>query len=433
MTMEQDHSSQKDYTNFKFNSKSQGAETSPSSVSFSVESGDYGITTGTAATAAALAALLSVTGEKSSNKEISSEKVFRKINTSKKDTSKKDTSKKDTSKKGISSKGKISSVNVKTPLGNLDVFVKNSRKIDNYSGRASVIKMPYHDPDVTINMEVHAEVHLKDEPGITLRGGEGVGRVTKPGLQLPIGEVAINPVPREMINSNLEDALPPGKGAEVLIEVPEGKKIAKRTMNPRLGIVGGISILGTTGIARSMNTESFQMAKKCQLDVALAEGYDELVFVPGNIGENLAKQLLDVDDDQIVQMGNLVGYMLNEAQKSRISHLIIFGHAGKLVKIAGGIFQTEHRLADARREIITAHTGLVGGDNTLMKKVFNSNTTEDMISVLDTKKLTEPVFNSIAQSIKERCQERFNITPEVLILKMDGTILNNNHQVKLKA
>ncbi|WP_209625116.1 cobalt-precorrin-5B (C(1))-methyltransferase CbiD [Methanobacterium petrolearium] len=426
--MEQDHSSQKDYTNFKLNSKSQGTETSPPSVSFSVESDDYGITTGTAATAAALAALLAVTGEKSSKKETSSGKVLQKRNTSKKDTSKKDTSKKENS-----SKGKISSVNVTTPLGDIDVLIKKSCKIDNSTGKASVVKMPYHDPDVTINMEVQAEVHLKDSPGITIKGGEGVGRVTKPGLQLPIGEVAINPVPREMIRSNLEDALPPGKGAEVLIEVPEGKKIAKRTMNPRLGILEGISILGTTGIARSMNTESFQMTKKCQLDVALAEGYDELVFVPGNIGENLARQLLDVDDDQIVQMGNLVGYMLDEARKSRISSLIIFGHAGKLVKIAGGIFQTEHRLADARREIITAHTGLVGGDNKLMEKVFNSNTTEDMISVLETEKLTEPVFNSIAQSVKERCQERFDINPEVLILKMDGTVLNNNHQVKLKA
>ena len=258
-----------------------------------------------------------------------------------------------------------------------------------------------------------------------------MGRVTKPGLQLPIGEAAINPVPLEMIRFNLASALPPGKGAEVIIEVPEGREIAKKTMNSRLGIVDGISILGTTGIARSMNSKSFQKAKKCQLDVALAEGYQKLVFVPGNIGEKLARQLLDVDDDQIIQMGNLVGYMLDEAQKSDISHLIILGHAGKLVKIAGGIFQTEHRLADARREIITTHTGLVGGDKILMEKVFNSNTTEDMIKVLDTKNMTESVFNSIAQSIKERCQERFSINPEVLILKMDGTILNSNHQVEL--
>lgn len=393
--MEEDHSNQEKY-NIKVNSKSvkikslgENNISSPSSVSFSGESDDYGITTGSAATAAALAALLSIKGEDKS------------------------------------------SVNIITPLGHLNISVKSSGKIDDSTGKASVVKMPYHDPDVTIDLEVQAEVHLKNQTGIIIRGGEGVGRVTKPGLQLPIGEAAINPVPLEMIRSNLASALPPGKGAEVIIEVPEGREIAKKTMNSRLGIVDGISILGTTGIARSMNSKSFQKAKKCQLDVALAEGYQKLVFVPGNIGEKLARQLLDVDDDQIIQMGNLVGYMLDEAQKSDISHLIILGHAGKLVKIAGGIFQTEHRLADARREIITTHTGLVGGDKILMEKVFNSNTTEDMIKVLDTKNMTESVFNSIAQSIKERCQERFSINPEVLILKMDGTILNSNHQVEL--
>ena len=388
--MEKNHSLQKYQNILKTNSKhGRENQSSPPSVSFPVDSDSYGITTGSAATAAALAALLSI-------------------------------------------KGKVSSVNIKTPLGCIDISVKNSQKIDDYSGRASVVKMPYHDPDVTINLEVQVEVHLQDKPGIIITGGEGVGRITKPGLQLPVGEVAINPVPRDMIKSNLEDALPPGKGAKVKIIVPRGREIAHRTMNPRLGIVDGISILGTTGIARSMNSESFEKAKKCQLDVALAEGYQQLVFVPGNIGEKLALQLLDVKNDQIIQMGNLVGYMLDEVRKSDITSLIILGHAGKLVKIAGGIFQTEHRLADGRREIITTHTGLVGGNRKTMEEVFNSNTTEDMMDILEREGLLEKVFNSIALTIQERCQERFDLMPEVLILKMDGTLLNTNHCVKLK-
>jgi cobalt-precorrin-5B (C1)-methyltransferase len=419
--MEQNHSSQEEYSTFKLDSKSPwgNSDKNPPSVSFSVESDDYGITTGSAATAAALAAVISIKGEDSFLEE-------------KYSTGENSFPKKISSKRNSSSNGEIKTVNIETPLGHLDVSVKSSCKIDEFTGMASVVKMPYHDPDVTINLEIQAEVRIKDEPGITIHGGEGVGKITKPGLQLPVGEFAINPVPREMIRSNLDDVLPPGKGAKVVITVPRGREIAKKTMNPRLGIVDGISILGTTGIARSMNSKSFQKAKKCQLDVALAEGYHELVFVPGNIGEKLAHQLLDVDDDQIIQMGNLVGYMLVEAQKCDISRLIILGHAGKLVKIAGGIFQTEHRLADARREIITAHTGLVGGDQEVLERVFNSNTTEDIIKVLDTKNLTETVFNSIAQEIKNRCQERFNINPEVLIVKMDGTILNTNHNVEIK-
>lgn len=394
--MEEDNSPQKKetiYTNSKFIHPKivEGNISSTSNISFSPDSDDYGITTGSAATAAALAAMLAIKGEN------------------------------------------LSKVDIKTPLGNLNISVKSSCKLNDSHGKASVVKMPYQDPDVTINIEVQAEVRLKDGTGVVIKGGEGVGRITKPGLQVSPGEVAINPVPREMIRSNLCNALPPGKGAEVVIEVPEGREIARKTMNPRLGIVDGISILGTTGIARSMNSKSFQKAKKCQLDVALAEGYHELVFVPGNIGERMAHKLLDVDDDQIIQMGNLVGYMLGEAQKSNISHLIMLGHAGKLVKIAGGIFQTEHRLADGRKEVITTHTGLVGGDKNLMNKVFESNTTEDIIEALDAENLTETVFNSIAQSITKRCQKRFNLKPEVIILKMDGTILNSNYNVKLAS
>ena len=389
--MEEDHSSPKDQIS-QSNSKSSGGNKLPHSpVSFPVESDDYGITTGSAATAAALAARLSIDGETPS------------------------------------------SVTIETPLGSLDILVKSSQKLDDHSGVASVVKFPYHDPDVTINLEVQAKVTLQDKPGILIQGGEGVGRITKPGLQLPIGEMAINPVPRKMIISNLERTLPEGKGALVLITIPQGKDIAKRTMNPRLGIVDGISILGTTGVARSMNSDSFQKSKKCQLDVALAEGYRELVFVPGNIGEKLARELLDVDDDQIIQMGNLVGFMLEEASKSGLNRLILMGHAGKLVKLAGGIFQTEHRLADGRREIITTHTGLMGGNNKIMKEVYHSNTTEDMLEILEREEMAEKVFNSIAQAIQKRCQEKFNIVPEVIILKMDGTILNNNHNVQLKS
>jgi len=386
--MEEDYSTKKDQNIVKLNNKPLKGNKSPKPIPFSVESDDFGITTGSAATAAALAAFLSISGE-------------------------------------------VSSVNVKTPLGCLDISVKRACKINNYSGRASVVKRPYHDPDVTINLEIEAELQLRDEPGITIRGGEGVGRVTKPGLQLPVGEAAINPIPLEMIRSNLEDVLPSNKGADVLISVPKGREIAKRTMNPRLGIVDGISILGTTGIARSMNSESFQKAKKCQLDVALAEGYHELVFVPGNIGEKLARKLLYVEDDQIIQMGNLVGYMLDTAKEMGVSNLILLGHAGKLVKIAGGIFQTEHRLADARREIITTHTGLIGGKKRLLEQIYHSNTTEDMIELLEREEMVEPVFNSIAQAIQKCCQERFDVNVDVVIVKMDGTVLNTNHQIEI--
>src|SRR5664280_1502133 len=154
---------------------------------------EYGITTGSAATAAALAALLSI-------------------------------------------KDKVNEVEIKTPIGELNIQIEHSEKLNTYSGRASVIKYPYNDPDVTKNIEIFADLILNETPTITVKGGQGIGRVTKPGLQVPVGDAAINPTPLKMIISNLKEYLPEGMGAEVIISAPAGKELAKKTLNPRLGI-----------------------------------------------------------------------------------------------------------------------------------------------------------------------------------------------------
>jgi cobalt-precorrin-5B (C1)-methyltransferase len=239
-------------------------------------------------------------------------------------------------------------------------------------------------------------------------------------------------VPQEMIRRNLQGLLSPDKGAEVTISVPGGKELADKTLNPRLGIVGGISILGTTGIARSMSSDSYKKSFKCQLDVAVALGYRELIFVPGNIGEGIARRILEVEEDQIIQMGNFVGYMLQEASGAGVEKLTLVGHAGKIIKIAAGIFNTKHSIADGRREIITAHAGISGAESRVLKRIYESNTTEDMIDILKQENLLQEVFNRIAQSIKERCQGNYPIKIDVVIVRMDGTVLNSNHLIKLK-
>jgi cobalt-precorrin-5B (C1)-methyltransferase len=344
---------------------------------------DHGITTGTAATAAALAAFLSI------------------------------------------NRNNIRLVKVNTPLGKLKIDIENSKKLTDKSGTASVIKRPYNDPDVTKNVEIFADVKIIGTPEIKINGGEGVGIVTKPGLQVAVGEYAINPVPRKMIKSNLKHLIPNGQGLEVTIFVPNGKEIAKRTMNSRLGIIGGISILGTTGIARPMSLESYKESLKCQIDVAIAQGYKCLVFVPGNIGEKVALQILNVKKDQIIQMGNYVGYMLEEASKKGVERITLLGHAGKLVKIAAGIFNTKHRIADGRREVITAYSALYGANKNVINRIFESKTTEEMINILDNENLVSKVFKGIAETIRATCQERFNLDFEVIIVNMNGEILNN--------
>jgi len=351
---------------------------------FHLKESDYGITTGSAACAAALAALLSI-------------------------------------------EENITEVKIQTPLGEINVLIEHSEKLNTYSGRASVIKFPYNDPDVTKNIEIFADLIITETSDIIIKGGDGVGIVTKPGLQIPVGEPAINPTPRQMIITNLLNNLPEGKGAEVIISIPGGKELAKKTLNPRLGIIDGISILGTTGLARSMNLKSYKKSYRCQIDVAVAEGYTDLVFVPGNIGEKIANTILDVNNDQIIQMGNFVGYMLEQASKEGVNRIILLGHAGKLIKISASIFNTKHSIADGRREIIAAHSALAGANNEFIKKIFKSNTTEEMIDLLEKQKLLKPVFNSIATNIKDICTEKFKMEFDCIIVNMKGDILNNNH------
>jgi len=362
----------------------------------------------------------------------------------------------------------IDIVKISTPFDEFDVDIKGSNLLDKNKAESIAVKYPYNDPDVTVNLKIISLVELIDKSNynnsnksnynaddksnnnesnynendklnhssnILIKGGSGVGIITKPGLQIPVGKHAINPVPLAMIEKNLKDIVPKSKIAKVTISVEGGEKIAKKTMNPKLGIVGGISILGTTGIARAMSNKAYKDSLTCQLDMAMAlakEGkykIDNLVFVPGNIGERLALKNLTVrekkvEKDQIIQMGNYVGFMLEEAKKRGIAKLILFGHIGKLVKIAGGIFNTKHSVADGRREIIATHAGLCGSDTETIKKIFDSKTTEEMIDILKEKGINEVVFNSIGLTIGQISLERFDLDVEVVLVDMEGNRLN---------
>ena len=313
----------------------------------------------------------------------------------------------------------IDCVKVKTPKKTLDIIIDECKRLSHSSACAVAHKNPYNDPDVTVGLAIVATVELldktSDEDSVIITGGEGVGKITKPGLQIPVGEYAINPVPLRMIRKNLERILPEDKVAKVTISIPEGRKIAKKTMNPKLGIVGGISVIGTTGIARSMSSEAYKNSIVTQIDVALALNLDNLVFVPGNIGEKLALKQLDITKQHIIQTGNYVGFTF-------------FGHIGKLIKIAGGIFNTKHAIADGRREIMITHAGICGADTKTLQKLYDSKTTEDMLDILDEENLHLDVCNSIALAIKERCMQRFDLDLNVILVDMEGNYLNDNFE-----
>ena len=324
-------------------------------------------------------------------------------------------------------------VKVETPKKTLDIIIDEYKIVSSNKAYAVAHKNPYNDPDVTVGLAIVSTVELFDktdeESNVIITGGEGVGKITKPGLQIPVGDYAINPGPRRMIVKNLSDKVPEGKIAKITVSIPEGEAIAKKTMNSKLGIVGGISVLGTTGIARSMSSDAYKNSIVTQLDVALASDIHDLVFVPGNIGEKLALNNLDITKEQIVQTGNFVGFMFEEAEKRGIKKFTFFGHMGKLIKVAGGIFDTKHAVADGRREIMVTHAALCGVDRQNLQRLFDSKTTDDMMSILDELDVSFEVSNSIALAIKDRCKQRFDLDLNVILVDMEGNYLNNNFEI----
>lgn len=270
-----------------------------------------------------------------------------------------------------------SEVDIPLPGGQrLTLLIKSCEQDDGNASRAGIIKDAGDDPDITHGLEIQASVRVLADCGdVVIRGGQGVGVVTKKGLQIPVGESAINPVPRQMIQAAVREVFPKEE-VEVVIEVPKGEEIAQKTLNPRLGILGGISILGTTGIVRPMSEEAFKTSILPELDQAIAYGHQAVILTPGNYGFRAATEQLRVPAEAIVQMSNFVGFLLEEAAFRKIEKVVLFGHIGKLIKVAGGIFHTHTHVADARMEILLAHAALAGVPIQHLKELAEFPTTE---------------------------------------------------------
>ncbi len=234
-------------------------------------------------------------------------------------------------------------VSIELPDGNEVSFKINNCVFDKLKASCSVIKDAGDDPDVTNGAEIRASVSWKDEPGISIDGGEGVGMVTKPGLEIPVGMPAINPVPRQMITDSVKKATANslnGKGIKVTISVSRGKELARRTLNPRLGIVGGISILGTTGIVIPYSINAYTACISQALDVAVACGCREVVLTTGRRSEKFAQNELALAEECFVQAGDFIDYSLDECARKGLAQVIIWGMIGKISKLAVGHLYT---------------------------------------------------------------------------------------------
>lgn len=270
-------------------------------------------------------------------------------------------------------------------------------------GRATIIKDAGDDPDITNGISIHAEVSVTEEHGISIHAGAGVGTVTKPGLAVKIGQPAINPGPRKMIIQAVKDVLSDQQGAAITISIPDGEKLAKRTLNPTLGIEGGLSIIGTTGIVEPMSEEAFKNSLTPQISVVKALGYEDIVFVPGKIGQNIAVDRYKIPGELVVQTSNFIGHMLESAARLKMKRVLLFGHLGKLVKVAAGIFHTHNRVADARLETIAAYMAAGGAPGQAVREILNCTTTEAAMPVIAKYSMTA-VYNVIASRASARAE-----------------------------
>jgi cobalt-precorrin-5B (C1)-methyltransferase len=262
-----------------------------------------------------------------------------------------------------------------------------------------VVKDAGDDPDVTNGMRIYATARKIPGTRVEITAGRGIGTVTMPGLAVSPGRPAINPVPMKMIIEAVESVKPDDAGVLIEISAPKGAEIAKKTFNPRLGIRGGISILGTTGIVEPYSDEAVIESLALRLSLMAAEGLREVIFVPGKYGERYAIDVLGLPRDLVAVTGNYVGKMLERAVRHGMRCILFVGHIGKLVKIAGGIFDTHSRVADARVEILAAHYGTYSGDMDAVKNIMGSVTTEGAVAFI----ADRAFFDYLAGIVAGRC------------------------------
>ena len=265
------------------------------------------------------------------------------------------------------------------------------------------------DPDVTKGMHITATVSRRREPGVLIDGGKGVGRVTKPGLDQPVGNAAINSVPRQMIRENVEQVVRAADyhgGLDVVISAPGGEEIARKTFNPRLGIEGGISILGTSGIVEPMSEEALVGSIQVEIRQKVASGARYLLVTPGNYGETFLREHMTLPFSESVKCSNFVGQTIDMAQQLGVKGILFVAHIGKFVKVAAGIMNTHSRWADGRGEILAANALRAGISREAALEILEAATTEEALSVVVREGLLDAVMEQLTTRIHDHLNRR---------------------------
>lgn len=302
------------------------------------------------------------------------------------------------------------SLRLTTPKGPLVEVEPEVCRREGSAALCAVRKDGGDDMDVTSGLLVFARVERSDIPGIAVDGGEGVGRVTKPGLDQPVGAAAINRVPRRMIAETVQkvcEAAGYGGGLRVTVSVPDGAEAAKKTFNPHLGVEGGISILGTSGIVEPMSTQALVDTIRVELRQAAALGAKRVILTPGNYGMDFLRgRGWDRWGVPVVKCSNFIGEALDASAIQGFETVLLVGHMGKLVKLAGGIMNTHSRWADCRNELFCAHAALAGASRETCAALMEAATTDACIATLDREGLRGPVLDSLLNAVQKHLDRR---------------------------
>jgi len=323
---------------------------------------------------------------------------------------------------------KTESVDVLLPKKSRITININSCEFEKNKAHCSVIKDAGDDPDVTHGAEIVVDLELTPNPNsIEIDGGEGVGRVTKPGIGLDIGQAAINPTPRKMIIENLTEV---GKeileknGIKVIISVPKGRELGPKTDNPRIGIVDGISILGTSGIVMPYSTASFAAAIRLQLDVVLSMGDDTVVLTTGGRSEDFARNVFDLPDHSFVQFGDFSGYTISQCAKKGMSKAYVGGFIGKFAKIATGVKQTHVKGSKVNMEFLSELAKKCKAEEKIIQEIKNANTARNVQEIVlenNVEGFFAQVCSEVYKQMKNHSENKTEI--EVILFDFDGSVL----------
>ena len=338
------------------------------------------------------------------------------------------------------SKAGILSIKNQKIIENVDIILPkrsrleihiNSCEFTTNSAKCSVIKDGGDDPDVTHGAAIFANIELTNDVGeIEIDGGEGVGRVTKPGLGLEIGSAAINPTPKKMILENVREVgeeLLEKNGIKIVVSVPKGKELGPKTDNPRIGIMGGISILGTSGIVIPYSTASFAAAIRQQISVVNTMNDDNVVLTTGGRSEDFARKIIDLPDHSFIQMGDFSGYTIKQCAKQELKKAYVAGFIGKLAKMAAGVKQTHVKGGKVDMKFLSELAKRCNAGEDTISKILGANTARNVQEIIIEDKI-DGFFDEVT---KEACNQmrqhsEGKIPVEVVLFDFDGTVLSRD-------